>query len=291
MAAHFNVRLVAIENVPFLELGDEQHGLLSRALYIFEIHGYSSATLWRVNDAELGGHTWRTRSWLLLHRSDLAPRLDPVVQPVMHHEPQGMRQCLLAVADVAHLVLDAQLVVEPIDARPGSCRLNWAAPLQPDTLVKVQAGTQDFCVMPQEGVADKVLVRSKDPRDPKCVTVKLKWLTLSDSTVVVRGLDSPCHTVRSSPDPPGNVLLHDTRFAPPVIRKAHEMELWMIQGRCTDQLAMMVDADISSKEIIHKAGKAVTGNMANYMALAVQRQSRLLRAAEHGCIAPSAESI
>ena len=61
LAQHLDVLMVAIENVLLLELADRQHGLLSRAIWEFELRGFMLAAVWRVDDPGLDGHSWRTR--------------------------------------------------------------------------------------------------------------------------------------------------------------------------------------------------------------------------------------
>jgi hypothetical protein len=43
LAVYFNVLLVAIENSPWLEWLDHDHGLLEHTLHVFECHGFQLA--------------------------------------------------------------------------------------------------------------------------------------------------------------------------------------------------------------------------------------------------------
>ena len=289
LAEHLDVLMVAIENVLLLELGDAMHELLSKALMVFESRGFVLASVWRVNDAALGGHSWRTRPWILLHKAKLAPLVSPAWQPAMGRTPSSMRSCVLPLSQVEHLLIDSVDVVQPVGWRLGSFRFRWSSPLQPGTLVNVTDESWEFCVYAHVS-KETVRVRSKDPRNPKFLSVEFDSLSPSGSLTKLRSLDSPCETVRSSPDPPGITVVLEDRLPVPCPRLLHEHEIWRIQTRSEQAMQLMLRNNLSRDQIIHKAGKAVTGCMADYMALAVHDQCAELRAASLGCISPLAEA-
>ena len=116
-------------------------------------------------------------------------------------------------------------------------------------------------------------------------------LAPSSSLTVLRDVDSPCHTIRSFPDPPGNCLVLDTRFEPPIVRPLVADEIWRIQGRCDSQLDLLQTLGTSDEDIIAKAGNAVTGAMAAYMAEALATRVPQLKAATTDCLSPLAEPL
>ena len=113
LAEHLGVLMVTIENVLLLETGDHMHNLLSKALVEFEKHGFVLAAVWRVDDSGLGGHTWRTRPWVILHRNDVAMKVGPTFHPAMQHVPQIIRSCSLHVEQTSHLRVHAIDIVQP----------------------------------------------------------------------------------------------------------------------------------------------------------------------------------
>ena len=86
------------------------------------------------------------------------------------------------------------------------------------------------------------------------------------------------------------MVIWEDRGCDPFPRRLHATEIWRVQSRCEEQLDLLIQQGASSAQIIHKAGKAVTGRMAKYMALAVKVQCLQLKAAEVGCISTLAES-
>jgi site-specific DNA-cytosine methylase len=289
LAEHLDVRIVLIENVLLLELADEQHHLFSRMLIEFEARGFVRAAVWRVDDSGLGGYTWRSRPWVILHRAELTAKIAPVFQPAMESAPVGIRDCLMPLGEVEHLKVDIVDLVEPDGWVMGYFRFEWKLPLQPGTLVNVPNEQHDHCVIKHKSELE-VLVRSKNNLQPTFRTVDVGVLTPAVTLTKLRSLDSPCVTVRSSPDPPGNAVVWEDRGLQPFARLLHENEIWNVQSRGPGQLDLLVRAGASREQIINKAGKAVTGVMARYMAQAVSSQCLSLRAADHGCISPRAET-
>ena len=106
---------------------------------------------------------------------------------------------------------------------------------------------------------------------------------------MIRSLDVPCHTIRPSPDPPGNCLWLDDRTDPPFPRRQHEHEVWLVQSRSNykDQLDLI--AHLDHETVVHKAGKGVTGYMAQFMASQTQKRSTQLNCAQAGGMSPLAE--
>ena len=288
-AVFFNVYLVALENVPRLEWLDFEHGLLSRCISIFAQAGYELAAVWNISDADLGGCTWRTRPWILFEKTALTMRLQPLLQPASSLQPQEMIQHALPCDQVKHLEISGDLVKSPDGWKPGRFRFSWTHPLQLGTVVTSSKLHGDFCVVADSGGAVKI--RSTNPRHPYVMYADRYGLQLSSTTTVVRSLNSPCHTLRSSPDEPGNCVWLDHRFCPPMLRRMHSHEVWAMQGRCQSKLRKMVELGYSDDQIVHKAGKAITGKMAAFMADALAVRVPQLRAAAAGCLSPLAEDF
>jgi hypothetical protein len=287
LAEYFNVELVAIENSPWLEWLDHEHGLLEHALHVFEVHGFSLAAVWHLQDIKLGGGAWRQRPWILLERTELTGRLAPLYQPESFLQPVTMRAALDCEADIAPLRVRGVLAAVPAGWTPGSFTLEWSRPLQPGTSVMLDDG-RTYCVLQDH--TDHLRLRRDDPRDPEV----LPWVTferISPSGLLtqVRSIDSPCHTMRSSPDPPGNCLILETRFHEPFVRSLSADEQWRIQGRCEKQLRLLHSTGVAPSGIVHKAGKAITGAMATFMAETLASRVPQLRASKRGCLSPHAE--
>ena len=136
-----------------------------------------------------------------------------------------------------------------------------------------------------------VLVRARDRANPRFLTVSR--LRLSQSTHVhhLAFLDSLAPTLRSSPDHPGNFLLLDDRFDPPIPRRLHPWEEWCIMGGCEQKLDWLQDH--SSEFITHNAGKRITGAMARYLGEHFSKRISLLKAASAvpQCISPDCEDV
>ena len=200
-----------------------------------------------------------------------------------------MIQHALHCDQVKHLEISGDLVKSPDGWRPGRFRFSWTHPLQLGTVVTSSKLHGDFCVVADSGGAVKI--RSTNPRHPYVMYADTYGLQLSSTTTVGRSLNSPCHTLRSSPDEPGNCVWLDHRFCPPMLRRMHSHEVWAMQGRCQSKLRKMVELGYSDSQIVHKAGKAITGKMAAFMADARALRVPQLRAAAAGCLSPLAEDF
>ena len=287
MAVHFGVKLVATENVTRLEFGNAEHGLLDADLQHWGAAGFSLAAVWRVNDNPLGGATWRERTWIIKECARLTSRLPPLHQPPMEASPQCMRSLVLPVCEVQLLQVLGTVHKQPRGISPGLFSFTWTNHLQPGTVVGAFGLQGTFCVYTDRGTT--VCIRSTNLRAPTFYTVPKDHLTATRVMTTVRSLDSPCHTIRSSPDPPGNCLILDDRFSPPMVRQLHDSEVWLFQGRSKEQLDVLLRT--APAQVVHTAGKAVTGCMAQFMAEAVQSRCALLNAADLGGMSPLAEPL
>jgi hypothetical protein len=198
-----------------------------------------------------------------------------------------MRSLVLSVQEVGHLQVFGFTDNTPSGWTPGRFRFAWTTPLQPGTVVGVVGYTGTFCVYKDHG--DSVHIRSTNLRSPTFYTVDRDSLLQTTVYTVIRSLDSPCHTLRSSPDPPGNCLVWDDRFEPPIARMIHDREVWIFQGRCEEQLIVLEST--APKRVVHTAGKGVTGHMARLMAETVQSRTAMLNAADLGGMSLLAEPL
>ena len=287
MAVHFGVKLVATENVTRLEFGNAEHGLLDADLQHWGAAGFSLAAVWRVNDSPLGGTTWRERTWVIKECARLTSRLPPLHQPAMEASPQFMRSLVLPVSEVQHLQVLGTLHKQPHGISPGFFSFAWTNPLQSGTVVGAVGLQGTFCVYRDYGTT--VCIRSTNLRAPASFTVAKDCLSATRVTTTVRSFDSPCHTLRSSPDPPSNCLIRDDRSSPPIVRRLHDSEVWLFQGRDKQQLDILLRT--APAKVVHTAGKAVTGCMAQFMAEAIQSRCAMLNAADLGGMSPLAEPL
>ena len=107
--------------------------------------------------------------------------------------------------------------------------------LQPGTIVLVKGEFGDWCVFEQYA-SGAVRIRSRNRRHPRFLTVSRLRLSPSKHLHRLTFLHDPSPVIRSSPDPPRNLLLWDTRFDPPIAPYVSPFEEWAIMRGNEDKL-------------------------------------------------------
>jgi hypothetical protein len=278
---HFRPLLVGIENVVELEEDEATHGLVEKAIHRFETIGYILVAIWRLHDPSLSGYSHRKRAWLIFEPVRVSARLPMFHQPVMDGFVGDLADCLLPIDQVSHLEIKGT-------RHDDYFRFAWTDVLQPGTVVYVKGLFGDWCVFEQYD-SGAVRIRSRDRSRPVFDTVSRLRLSPSRHLHRLTFLHDTAPTIRSGPDPPGNIVLWESRFGVPAARRVHPWEEWTIMQGSTDKLDWLQDH--TPYNITRDAGKRVTGGMSHYLGRHFSNRVPLLRAASASpqCISPECE--
>jgi hypothetical protein len=272
--------LVVIENPAPLEELDHQHGLLSRAVSVFETTGYTLSAVVPLQDSLLGGQSARRRIFIVFERVELEVRMPLLIwdPPDLGWTP--MMGSLSEVGDVSGCVLRGSLCSS--DCWRGSVhhvgRFTFSEdrPLQAGSTVQLQNETGWWCVFTDD--MSLVRVRSTNRKSPRFLMVPFSRVRCLGTTPVI-GIDGTVGTLRSSPDPPGNCLVLDWRLGAEAVRSLTPSEEWNISGRCPEKLKWLLEE--APDFITHKAGKAITGCMSAALADLVAWRLKCAVAVQH----------